>query len=317
LGQSGAGGADGTAGSDGASDASDAANVENDRAVSSAADVDAGDALTSDVADTLARPSLPSVAPAHLQLWLTADSGVDCVGSSPARVHLWSDGSSHHRDATSGSHLGPRCGEPLHTMAGASVPYFSAPAGGPPFVDDSLDVDLSFLSGVEYTLFVVERRWSDRDPTGGALFIGTQTINETSPPTLEALQVGYVFWRGYTQLSIDLTGYGTQTPMGAVPALGSMMPAAATLDMFRFSHAAGLEVWVDGKLATSRAGDYALQGPLSAGSIGRATYLTRDLRYVGDIAEIIVFDAALVPNEQVQIENYLREHWKQPFAPPF
>jgi hypothetical protein len=202
-------------------------------------------------------------------------------------------------------------------MAGVSLPYFSAPPGGPPFVDESLDVDLSFLSGVEYTLFVVEQRWSDRGQIGGALFMGTEATNETTPSPFDALQVGYVFYRGYTELSIDLTSYGTQTPMGAVPAVGNMLPAAATIDTFRFSHAGGLEIWVDGKLATSRAGDYVLGGPLSGGSIGRATYLTRDMRYVGDIAEIIVFDTALAASEQVQIENYLGQHWMQPFAAPF
>jgi hypothetical protein len=275
-------------------------------------------------------PVLPAVQTSHLQLWLTSDYGAKCAGASPSRLTVWSDQSGNHRDATTGSHTGPECGN--HPFGSVGVPYFSAP---PPavaglYVDETLDVDLSFLSGAEYTIFVVERRWADRPNSSplGCLFLGTDAVpNETNPTHFEALQTGYVYYNGGPGLVIDLTGFGTQTPQppaqGAVPTVGGNPPIEAAFDMFRFTHAGGLEVWINGKLEQSRPGDMPLMGALGRGAIGRSTFKASDTRYIGDIAEVIVFDTGLTSpagdagamSEQSQIEQYLRNHWSsQPFA---
>jgi hypothetical protein len=51
----------------------------------------------------------------------------------------------------------------------------------------------------------------------------------------------------------------------------------------------------------------------SGGAIGRALRThTGDDRFIGDIAEIVVFDVALSDPERLQMEAYLKAHWQLP-----
>ena len=65
---------------------------------------------------------MPAVGAGHLQAWLTADRGVTCTAGE---ITKWADQTSHHHDASNGSHKGPQCPATLHALAGVNLPYFS------------------------------------------------------------------------------------------------------------------------------------------------------------------------------------------------
>jgi hypothetical protein len=261
-------------------------------------------------------PTLPPLtAASHLQLWLTADRGVTCTASLAG---TWADQSGHHRDATTpAGGMPPQCG--VHGLNDIDVPYFSAPAqASGPYTDETLDVDLSFLAGPAYTIFVVERRWADR-PLASTL-IGTTIPDEATqpacssgtPPLHQALAFGYVYYDGFPELGSNTICGGFKAQLPTVPA---PPPAPAAFDMLRFDPAVGEQLWVNGTMIASLV-DMAPQLTASGGALGRAPYLSQeDDRFAGDIAEVIVFDAALSTADQQAVEGYLKAHWKQAFAP--
>lgn len=150
-------------------------------------------------------PSLPNVASTRVQLWLTADVGVECANGE---ILAWADQSGKHRDAVHGAHKGPQCPATLHALAGVNLPYFSAPGTVAPFNDETLDVGLGFLAGTEYTIFVVERRWADRTPASGKNeeLIGTDLPNQSitaCPASGYQINLGYVYYDGFPALNYE------------------------------------------------------------------------------------------------------------------
>jgi hypothetical protein len=271
---------------------------------------------------------LPPIADAsHLHLWLTADWGVTCDENQfPHRVTRWADRSGQCDDASLLlKELGPQCqlSPGAHTINGIDVPYFSAPTNGN-VVDETLDVDLSFLALSEYTIFVVERRWADQPPQGphASFLIGTTAPDPVhvacggGTDTDQALQFGFIYYNGFPQLALDQTccpscGGVTFTVL-AVP---TPPPAATSYDVVGYSRSGGHHLRVNG---VHVADDVAAPGePLhlaTGGAIGRALFAQTvvnggDDRFVGDIAEVLVYDAALTQAEESAIEQYMRSHW--------
>lgn len=266
-----------------------------------------------------AGPTSPSLAAAsHLQLWLTADKGFDC-DTATGRVKAWRDQSGHGRDtSTVYGQLPPRC--QTHTLNGIDVPFFDAPASkNGEFVDGTLDVDLGFLQGTEHTIFVVERRWADRTAKMDACrILGTTQADETLTCASKAafhsaLQVGYVYYDGFPAVGMDFTCLGCGARIAPVPIVP---PAPAAIDMSRFAVISGSEFWVNGiEIGWTRA-DTGLAAA-SGGALGRAQYVFKsETRYIGDLAEVVIFDAALSWADQAAMEAYLEAHWAQPFAVP-
>jgi hypothetical protein len=258
-----------------------------------------------------------TVQPDRLRLWLRAES-VSCQGG---RVARWADQSGRGNDAEPHGQLAPQC-QVGHTINGTDVPYFSAPvsAQSPNYVDETLDVDLSFLVGTEYTLFAVERRRADRltpdGGIGGGFVLGTTLADQSARPSCDGprdivLEFGYAYWVGYPALDC---GQGCDGVAGAVNSNVSdagLLPAAydtARLD----SNGKGL--WQNGTLVQSwpNSSPIGLNGG-SGGAIGRAeTTLVSsgvDMRYQGDIAEVVVYDTALADDELATIEAYLKARW--------
>jgi hypothetical protein len=255
------------------------------------------------------------------QLWLTADQGLECSGGTAT---AWTDLSPQHRAVTAvtaapgldgepvGAHLGPSCNVPGHTLNGVAVPYFGDPADGPPYVNGTLDVDLSFLSGSPFTIFVVERRWAPPRLVGQANFYLGTLLPPGGTPSYSTLQVGFVSYNPCPELVIDLLFDGALNVTSPVPATG---PAPAEIDAFRSDGEKPGQVWVDGVAQTNGA---LTSGVLSKtyepyqvfGSVGRALYLDQlDARFDGDIAEILVFDTALGDPDRAIVERYLEQHW--------
>jgi hypothetical protein len=260
---------------------------------------------------------LPAVGSGHLQLWVTADRGVTCVNNE---IAAWADQSGLNRPVTSGSHKGPQCPTSGHSLAGVNLPYFSAPGTTPPFNDETLDIDLRFLAHTDFTIFAVERRWAD-GLVGGhdEMIIGTDVPNEISmacPAAGDQINLGYVFYDGYPALDFESVCYqpysGTRGPSPLVP---SPPPIAASYDMVRLwqANAASPTVWQNGTKINVGGASGGPGSGFAGGGIGRAIEQDgADMRFIGDIAEIVVFDVALTDAERLQMEAYFKQHWQLP-----
>jgi hypothetical protein len=255
--------------------------------------------------------AVTSVAPSNLRLWLTADKGVSCV---QGRVQRWADQSTHSDDATlRNGQLGPQCGSPTgpHAVGGVALPYFSAP--GSNNIDETLDVDLSFLAGASYTIFVVERRWAD--PSDNQFVLGTTLTNAcqatavtcTGPPD-QALGIGYVYYNGKPQISLDQFYDTLVMDVAPVPATP---PAPLTLTTAILDTTRGHELWINGVGSSST--NTSTLTSAAGGAVGRAMFNGlapgADRRYRGDIAEVLVYDTALGSAPQAAVDAYLRSHW--------
>jgi hypothetical protein len=257
---------------------------------------------------------LPAVASEHLQLWLTADKGVDCVSGE---VTIWSDQSGKHRDAVKGAHKGPQCPATLHALAGANLPYFSAPGTAPPFNDETLDIGLAFLAGTDYTIFVVERRWADRTPASqqNEELIGTDLptdINPTCPSAGDQIDLGYAYYDGFPTLGYESVCYQPYTgTRGRVPDAAGLPPSPTAVDMLRLAQNVGASptVWQNGVQVNGGAASGGPGSGFVGGSIGRAFGVDADNRFQGDIAEVVIFDAGLADADVQQMLAYFKAHW--------
>jgi hypothetical protein len=201
-----------------------------------------------------------------------------------------------------------------------NLPYFSAPGTTPPYNDETLDVDLRFLTGTDYTIFAVERRWAD--PAAGAArteeIIGTEMSDESAKCPASGYQIpfGYVYYDGYPALGFESMCYtpysGTR---GRVPSASVPPPSPAAFDMLRFAKAvaASPTVWQNGVQVNVGGASGGAGSGFSGGAIGRGLrIMTYDDRYVGDIAEIIVYDVGLTDPERLTMDSYLKTHWNLP-----
>jgi hypothetical protein len=298
-------------------DISDASGV--DQAVDVSTDartVETADAATGQH-DSATTPG--TAGPSHLRLWLTADVGMQC---NSGRVTRWADQSPNRDDALLGhSQLGPQCQIPTnpHSVNGIDLPYFSAPvsAVNPNVVDETLDVDLSFLVGTGFTLFAVSRRWADPVSTTSEYLLGTDVASAfdtnssscAAQPHDSTLSFGYIDNGGSLNLTLDegcdgLNALDTRVPQNPP---GPMSRATAM-----FGASAGRTLWINGVPVSSDLKTIPL-GAAMGGAVGRAIFHTTasgyDQRFRGDIAEIIVYDAALADAERKSVEDYLAKHW--------
>ena len=256
------------------------------------------------------------VARSHLQLWLTADRGVRCDNGT-GTIATWTDLSGHHRNATSGAHKGPACHATLHALAGVDLPYFSAPGDRPPYIDGTLDLDLGFLAHTDFTIFVVERRWADgsRVDRPNQELIGTDFNRDPRqcPEAGYQITLGYAYYDGIPTLNYESNCYrpwsGTRGPVPPTPALP---PGPLAIDMLRLaqSHASSPTVWQNGVRINVGGASGGAGADFTGRSIGRAFESRSDNRFRGDIAEIVIFDAALGDVEAHAMEAYFREHWR-------
>ena len=271
---------------------------------------DAGGQDSSSAADAAdAGPTLPNVGAGHLQLWLTADKGVTCTAN---QVTTWADQSGKGHTATSGSHTGPQCPPAGHALNGINLPYFSSP-GGAPFADESLDVNLSFLDGTDFTVFVVERRWKDRTFGGGDnnALIGTDPpVNGACPDAADTFFFfGYSYYDGFPALNYEPLCGGTR---GGVSDASTLPPSPTVLDMLRLEQDAGTHALFQNGVKVNGGGTAGrFSHGLVGGAIGRAGTASES-RFQGDIAEVVIFDTALGDTAKQQMEAYFKAHWNLP-----
>jgi hypothetical protein len=260
-----------------------------------------------------------AVFPGDLQLWLSADTGVKVDAQS--RLVTWLDRSGSAHDATPRTAPGPSVG--AHTMNGVPVPYFSAPAGGPPYVGETLDVDLTWLAGAEYTFFVVARAAAARPVGSEGILIGTQAPDEAKVASCgpdvsdDAVFLGYV-----RQLGLDGGLSGPALTLGQTcnscwaPDVGQdIAPAIVTAVV---GAGPGHRLYRDGRLVVtsgSIAGLVSADPRTVAGAIGRGLLQdSKDMRFDGDIAEIVGYARALDDASRSQVELYLSTKWGVPLG---
>jgi hypothetical protein len=250
---------------------------------------------------------------AHLALWLRADKGVLCTlgGDGLHHVEYWTDQSTHMRDATPvNTHEGPLCNDDGYN-APSGVAVFDFPGGGSSNTYGTLNVDLSFLVGTDYTVFAVESRAASQP---NMYLLGALRPDETSCPgnTDQAFHFGY---RDSTTSLLTVDHFCIKTD-AMVPAFTNLQDEPYVTIAAKFSQTSGHQLYRNGVALTATSGsDPTNTTALTAsanGAIGRGYSIAVDTRYQGAVAEIIVYDSALSDTDRQAVETYLRLHWSLP-----
>ncbi len=125
-----------------------------------------------------------------------------------------------------------------------------------------------------------------------------------------AVFFGYVYYNGLPQLTLDQSCNTLVAQADPVP---SNPPAALTMDVAMFKKTVGHELLVNGALVATdndrNAVSQATQGAIGRGLV-QTTHTNLDPRFRGDIAEILVYDAALEDADRSAIEDYLKNRWQ-------
>ena len=255
-----------------------------------------------------------NVDPQDLVLWISADVGLTCDQGTTPRVTGWKDrraGSTVMLTPVSGK-FGPRCDG--QTLNGTPLPYFDRTTTD--INNGILRIDLTPLNGQDYTVFVVERR-----RTADARFIlGTDVpvpaiskcVDDTTlvnPNAHLAYRFGYqvdtIFESGSYTYDPD-TG-NCDDPAVLVPAF-STPQAALEIDFLSSgdTHTLTAAGTTNPSVVDTNPMDMLLQGYL-----GRANQLpsTSDSRYLGEVAEVVIYKAALTPDQVTAVSNYLKGRW--------
>jgi competence protein ComGC len=157
--------------------------------------------------------------------------------------------------------------------------------------NDFMTFNGSQLIGNSYTIFVVEQR---RANSNLLMFLGgTDSANNAN------LNVGYA-----SDASIRHSHYGANTNDFTIPAFSSPKPAIHT---FLFNKVAGQKYWQNGGVSPEdSSGTFTTAiSSFNGSAIGR--YLGN--YFHGDIAEIIIFNRALLTEERQIIETYLSQKY--------
>lgn len=277
-------------------------------------------------------PSL--IEPADLQLWLRGITGLNC---GAGRVAVWSDQSGRKHDATAASFLTVQLSKPLTPQCGVDkidghdVVTFTAPAPTPSmtdgadstdYVDETLAVDMNWIVGVDYTVFVVHQRALDSE---FGLFAQDRTFADPCRLAGGEQQPQEAFELEYRRLPDAGNGVAFDQFCGGLGSggghsdLDTFQPHAARLDEVVFSASTGHRLYSNGALVVPASGSLGDTQPIARysvtdaglpGVVGRgADGLNIDTRYQGDIAEIIGYSRALSDDERTQIEGYLQRQW--------
>jgi hypothetical protein len=310
---------DGGAGSDGTSLGDGSAGGDSSTSGDGAT---TGDGATDPCAGESGCPA--SVDSSHLQLWLRGDQGLDCTNF---RVTTWHDQSTHGRNATAalnpdgGPALAPECavGQKINGLAVATFTD-PPPAGGTAFdksADETFRVDLGFLKGHEFTIAVVHQEaayifssallafaqipspgcFSGQPQNAGGFALGLTHDTDAAAyyqSDIQCITNGSDGYRAPTTMQPQLVEYTFENATGYhifVNGVESQLSVISNLDA---SAANLIGVTADG-------GENSL--------IGRMPDSLVNLRYKGNIGEIIAYDSALSSGDRFVVQTYLKTKW--------
>ena len=228
----------------------------------------------------------PGGVDAGLKVWLQSDGGLS-VGSS-GEILRWGDGSGQSNDATYNSQNS--YGE-LPPMFVASNP---AIAGQPSIRfnnQNALELDLTFLTGSDYTVFVVNAR--DRFGLANFYIAGDRILDNGN------LVLGYEQTALLRQAHFNNDLDGITEGYSGTPVW--------SIDTFRFSQLSGRDLFHNGHPLAS---DDNFQ-PLVANTgttLGHFRALPQ-FWFHGDLAEVVVYDRALSSEERLQVELALASRY--------
>ena len=229
-----------------------------------------------------------------LHTWLRADQGITPVGG---RVHRWSDQSGNGNDATwtAGAPFGEQA--PLYHSNTPSI------AGQPSLRFDgenALEIDLDALAGSDYTVFVVNGRTSDNVPANFYLAGANPTQNAS-------------LILGYEQPGLLRLSHWFNDLDATVPPPGPSL--TWSVDTFRLDQSAGREVRHNAALVASDTQTDPLIS-LDGMTLGHFRVFQGQFFYVGNLAEVIVYNRALDPEEIAAIEAELVTRYNLPVVLP-
>jgi hypothetical protein len=119
---------------------------------------------------------------------------------------------------------------------------------------------------------------------------------------------GYVYYDGYAALNNEQNC--TSGTRGPVPDASTPPPNPLTIDMTWLSQNGGWrQVWQNGVKVNVGDPGGAPATNIVGGAIGRGIGVADDYRFDGDIAEVVIFDAALTDADRLQMEAYFKTHW--------
>jgi hypothetical protein len=267
-----------------------------------------------------------TISPDSLRLWLAADWGVACDGD-PSRVVSWSDRANVPRAfSPPAGHSGPLCEPAQQAWAGRMVPFFDRL--GVDDQDSVLPIDLSALMGADgYSVFVVERRRSAVTPSyllGSDVPAGDAVTRcGGSGNEHQAYRFGYrdaYFFAGDYGIDADENCTDSQAMS---PIFDSDVPIAS-LDVEVFSPQSGralyfgtnLQVAIDNTIGIDMTGIQALQVGQYLGRAYQQIDGNMDARFLGEIAEVVIYQAALDDTARLAVSRYLMDRWQIAEPPP-
>jgi hypothetical protein len=243
------------------------------------------------------------VAPGHLQLWLRSDQGVECAQEAGInRVRVWRDLSGNGRDAVpAASKVGPVCGAGM--LNGRHAITFPRTDG----LEDQeyLETNLASLKDKGFTIAVVEKR---EGAANNLFMIGSQlefpdaVSCPMNPNANRGLLLGY-----WMPGLLGASTWGTTCDVSAtVPAAF----ATASLVVTTYEPMVGLKLFLNG----NKVGESPSSGleAIGRGLVGRAfqhNMYSKDTRYRGQMAEVVVFDVPLEDGTRTALEQYLKATW--------
>jgi len=218
-----------------------------------------------------------------LKLWLDAADETTIIESG-GFVSEWSDKSGQVNDALqlTGANQ-PETG--LHTINALNVLSFDG-------IIQYLSYDGLFLIGTDYTIFVVERRTSDKDLS---YFLGGTSISGVNVNLHLGYKTDILINHAQFANDYDATVSAFTTPISRI-------------HTFTFNSAVGKKYHqsnVELGSRTDSAGKTGL-GSYSGARIG--LFRSADF-YQGHIGEIIIYDRALTDSERTQVNVYAVNKW--------
>jgi hypothetical protein len=215
-----------------------------------------------------------------LKVWLRASTGIDAVDGGP--VTFWADesGQENHAEFNPANIYGEQ--PPLYVSSNPD-------AGGQSTVlflnQNALEIDLSWLAGSDYTIFVV----NSRNRFGLANFyIAGDSLLDNSNLTL-----------GYEQTAL-LRQAHFNNDLDAIVEQYFGVPIWS-LDSFRFAQAEGRDLFHNGSPVASDDNALALLSN-SGTTLGHFRAFGNLFWFQGELAEVVVYDRALTAEERLLVE---------------
>lgn len=227
-----------------------------------------------------------------LSLWLRAETGINAADG--AYVTTWSDESGNGRDAV---------WNPLNSY-GEQAPIYAASnslANGRSTVTflnhEALEVDLSFLAGSDYTIFVVNGR--NRPGLANFYIAGDSAVTNSN------------LVLGYEQPNrLRLAHFNNDLDAIVEDYFGSPV---WSLDGFRFDQTLGRQLFHNGSLVESDSSMLPLLSN-SGATLGHFRAYGPAYWFWGDLAEVVVYDRVLTEDERLLVESDLAGRYGFPLS---